>query len=184
MIVCTTLILMTRNDAKPTNLIANIKKLMPGLNVGRKCAVVFDIDGTLVDVSSIQHLVEGQNRDFDRFHRESVDCPPYDQVLAIAQRLLRESLMVIAFSGRQEKYRSLTNYWCAIHSLPFNDLILRPNESQLKRIDFKHEAIINLSDQYKIIAIFDNDPELLSLWRSMGIPLVIQCPDLTILKRD
>ena len=40
-------------------------------------AVIVDIDGTLVDVSSVRHHVAGPGkRNFDAFHRESADCPP------------------------------------------------------------------------------------------------------------
>lgn len=36
-------------------------------------AVLFDCDGTLVDVSGIRHLLNGPGR-FDAFHRASAAC--------------------------------------------------------------------------------------------------------------
>ncbi len=49
-------------------------------------AIIFDMDGTLCDVSAIRHLVKGDERDFDKFHTESVNCPPYAHVLAAAKQ--------------------------------------------------------------------------------------------------
>ena len=146
-------------------------------------AVIFDIDGTLVDVSSIQHLVSDGIRRFDDFHRESINCPPYLKVLEIAQELIKEPIRVLAVSGRQEKYRSLTDYWLAMHSLPLHELILRPNEFQGNRIQFKEEVFSSLSSQYQVLAVFDNDPQLISLWLSKNVPFVFQCPQLILLER-
>lgn len=44
-------------------------------------AVLVDVDGTLVDVTGIRHLVEGENRDFNAFHKASIDCQPNFPVL-------------------------------------------------------------------------------------------------------
>jgi len=46
-------------------------KLMPA-------AALVDIDGTLVDVSSVRHHVAGPGkRNFDAFHRESAGLPTH-----------------------------------------------------------------------------------------------------------
>jgi len=147
-------------------------------------AVIFDIDGTLVDVSSIQHLVSSGHRQFDAFHRESINCPPFSQVLEIAQSLLKGPIKVLAISGRQERYRTLTDYWLAMHSLPLHELVLRPNDYQGNRVQFKKEKYAGVASKYNILAVFDNDPELLSLWLTTQIPMVVQCPELILLERN
>lgn len=147
-------------------------------------AVIFDIDGTLVDVTSIQLLVSDGIRRFDDFHRESINCPPYYKVLEIAQALIKEPIRVLAISGRQEKYRSLTDYWLAMHSLPLHELILRPNDYQGNRIQFKEEVFSNLVSKYQVLAVFDNDPQLISLWLSTKVPFIFQCPQLILFERN
>jgi hypothetical protein len=41
-------------------------------------AVIVDLDGTLCDVSTILHFVEGDEKDFPAFHTASAECPPDD----------------------------------------------------------------------------------------------------------
>ncbi|WP_092501608.1 hypothetical protein [Agrococcus jejuensis] len=51
---------------------------MPLPIADRAPAVLFDVDGTLCDVRSIRHHVDGTGRrNFDAFHAESIDCPPH-----------------------------------------------------------------------------------------------------------
>jgi hypothetical protein len=166
------------------DLVSKIVDVAKSLSNSKKVAVLFDVDGTLVDVSSIQHLVDEGLRQFDTFHRESVNCPPHFKVLAIAQGLLKEDIDVLAISGRQEHYRALTDYWLAMHSLPLHELILRPNEYDGNRIQFKTEVFANLSLRYHVVAVFDNDPQLISLWLTKDVPFVVQCPELILLERD
>ena len=175
---------MTRPSSATSDLISEIVSLSKSTPEERTPLVIFDIDGTLVDVSTIQHFVSENNRDFDSFHRQSINCPPYLQVLEIAQGLIQNSLKVLAISGRQEKYRGLTDYWLAMNSLPLHELILRPNEYQGNRLEFKSEAFRNLTTRYNVIAVFDNDPQLLTLWLSTQIPIVVQCPELRLLQRS
>jgi FMN phosphatase YigB (HAD superfamily) len=175
---------VTQSSSATNDLISEIVNLSNATPKDRTPLVIFDIDGTLVDVSTIQHFVSENNRDFDTFHRQSINCPPYLQILEIAKGLIQNSLKVMAISGRQEKYRGLTDYWLAMNSLPLHELVLRPNEYQGNRIEFKTEAYRSLTTRYKIIAIFDNDPQLLTLWLSTQIPIVVQCPELILLKRN
>ena len=175
---------MTQSSSATNDLISEIVNLSNATPKDRTPLVIFDIDGTLVDVSTIQHFVGENNRDFDTFHRQSINCPPYFQVLEIAQGLIQNSLKVLAISGRQEKYRGLTDYWLAMNYLPLHELVLRPNEYQGNRMEFKSEAYRNLSTRYHIIAVFDNDPQLMKLWLSTQIPFVVQCPELKLLKRN
>lgn len=45
-------------------------------------AVIFDMDGTLVDVSSVRHFVMDKPKDFDAFHAGTAGCPPNMSALA------------------------------------------------------------------------------------------------------
>jgi beta-phosphoglucomutase-like phosphatase (HAD superfamily) len=55
----------------------------------KRTAVIFDMDGTLANVSSIRHLVKPNSerhwKDFHAFHRESVNVPAHAHVVNHAQ---------------------------------------------------------------------------------------------------
>ena len=146
-----------------------------------KPAVVFDFDGTLIDISTVEYLVLGKERDFETFHRESINCPPYLSVLKLAQNLLLNNIKVFILSGRQERFRALTDYWLAMMELPVDELILRPSNYNGTKLEFKGEAMSKLLKFNTIIAIFENDPDLLQLWKRMKIDQIFKCPELTLI---
>ncbi len=148
----------------------------------KKAASVFDLDGTLVNVTAIEHFVTGEVHDFNSFHESSIDCPSYEKVAQIARSLIEKNHIVIVLSGRQERFRSITNFWLAMQSLPVQELYLRPNNFHGDKVNFKIQALKEISYKYEIKSIFDNDPKLLSLWKELDIPFVIKCPELTNLK--
>lgn len=169
---------MNRDNKVETEIISEILKLKKREVSKLAPLVVFDIDGTLVNTNAIQHLVSNGLRRFDTFHRESINCPPHHNILSIAKELLNNKVKVIGLSGRQEKYRNLTNYWLAMNRLPLDELILRPEKYLGNKIQFKTEVIYDLQLRFEIIAIFDDDPKLLQAWKSCKIPLVVDCPEL------
>ena len=54
----------------------------------QKRLAIFDLDGTLVDVNNIRHYVEGKKKNFDLFHKESINCPPNEKVLFLNRTIL------------------------------------------------------------------------------------------------
>ena len=67
-------------------------------------ALLVDVDGTLADVQSIRHYVEGELRDFDAFHRASIDVDPIMEVLDLVKSYKSKGFRIIAVSGRSERY--------------------------------------------------------------------------------
>jgi hypothetical protein len=169
---------MNSSKKGETEIISDILRLAKEANSNRKPVVVFDIDGTLVNTDSIKYLVSDGLREFDTFHRESINCPPHKNVLAVAKGIMDAEIGVIGLSGRQEKYRNLTNYWLAMNSLPLHELILRPENYLGNKIQFKAEAIKSLKSRFELIAIFDDDSKLLQAWKAFDIPLIIESPEL------
>jgi hypothetical protein len=140
----------------------------------KQIAVIVDLDGTLVNVSEIRHFVEGSPRDFDSFHRESVNSPPIPCVRD--EIILQKSLgrQIIVLSGRSEKYRALSQFWLAMHEVPYDRLILRDSSDFRSDVVIKSEMYDSLTISYEIVEAVDDRTELISLWRSKGVPVVKQ----------
>lgn len=136
--------------------------------------VVFDIDGTLCDVSSIRHLVaEGlKTRDFDAFHRGSVDCPPILEVAIAAQLWSDAGMPIFQVTARQEKYRALTSFWLADYKIPSDKLVMRPNGDNRADADVKREIITRLLKDYVIEIAYDDNPSIWDVWDEFDIPCI------------
>ena len=83
-----------------------------------KNAIIFDIDGTLADLTHRRHLVTGHGKpDWKTFMDKMVDDPPLADMCWLAELLgdhpLVDSgqLSLFLFSGRSETHRKETETW-------------------------------------------------------------------------
>ena len=138
----------------------------------RQFAVLVDLDGTLVDVSGIRHLVEHPNPDFDSFHRDSVNCPPKKQVVQILKLFRRFGVSIIIVSARSETYRTLTNMWLAIQAIQCDELLMRGTRDGRPDVEVKTSMYKTLSSRYLMVAALDDREDLVKNWKLLGIPFV------------
>lgn len=136
-------------------------------------AIIFDIDGTLCDVSSIRMCVEGPNADFDEFHRRSVDCLPIQWVKEAAIEAARGGFQVIQVTARQEKYRALTGFWLAMHKIPSEALYMRTNGDFRPDYEVKCDILSQIKDKYNIVKAYDDNPTIVEMWSENNIPCVV-----------
>lgn len=141
----------------------------------RPKTIVFDMDGTLVNVSSLRHLVEGgtKQKNFDEFHRQSVNCPPIDWVRVAAHEAADMGYRVIQVTARQEKYRACTSWWIADNEVPSDGLYMRANGDFRPDSDVKREILDKLLKVYDIRKAFDDNPSIVKLWGDYNIPCVV-----------
>jgi len=145
----------------------------------RPQTVVFDIDGTLADVSSVRHHVINIHneakfkKNFDKFHEESVSCPPIRWVLASALDAKGMGFRVIQVTARQEKYRPHTSWWLADNYVPSDGLYMRANGDFRPDYVVKREILDRLILRYDIRKAFDDNPNVVRLWSEYDIPCVV-----------
>lgn len=142
------------------------------MNFSKPKAVICDLDGTLVDISSIRHLVERQKPDFDAFHRLSVDCPPRGEVLACLEDYRSRGLVALIVSARSEKFMKLTNMWLALNEIECAELLLRGLRDSRADILVKTSMYHRLASKYEIVAALDDRSQLIQNWTDLGIPVV------------
>ncbi len=134
-------------------------------------ALIVDLDGTLVDVSGIRYLVESSSRDFEQFHRASIDCPPIQETLGYLAMYRSQGLRVLIVSARSEKYLALTNMWLALHDIQCDDLLMRNSRDSRPDIEVKTAMYHRLATKYKILVAIDDRADLISNWSDLGIPV-------------
>lgn len=140
-----------------------------------KSAVIFDMDGTLCNVSSILHHLEEPHRNFHRFHRESVNCPPNPHVVQGAIEAYEAGHTILIVTARVFKYCWETMFWLTEHlPVPYEQLYMRQDG------DYRPDGVVKLEildlideDGYDVIHAWDDNPQVIKVWESQGIPVTV-----------
>jgi phosphoglycolate phosphatase-like HAD superfamily hydrolase len=137
-------------------------------------AVIFDMDGTLVDVSGIRHHIftPGQ-KNFDAFHNDAVNCPPHEWVKWQAESYDSDGYHIIQVTARSEKYRPSTSWWLAENQVPSHALYMRPDKDYRPDTEVKREIIDRILKRYTIVHAFDDNPAIVKLWGEYAIPCTV-----------
>lgn len=144
----------------------------------RRRAVLFDMDGTLTDVSAIRHYVVGgpahnYRKDFEAFHRESVNQPAHAHVVNHAQvaNLLGHAIVIV--TAREARWRNHTAMWLALNGVPSDALYMRANGDRRPDYEVKRDIYARLSASFDIVHAVDDNPAVLRLWDELGIPTTV-----------
>jgi phosphoglycolate phosphatase-like HAD superfamily hydrolase len=136
-------------------------------------AVIFDMDGTLADVSGIRHHVMGGKQNFDAFHAASIDVPPIQQAVDLAHQARADGHAVIVVTARRAKWRSLTSFWLAMHEIPSDALFMRHDFDERCDAEVKKDILDRIRLRWTPVLAVDDRPTVCAMWRSQGIPTVV-----------
>lgn len=133
-------------------------------------AVIFDMDGTLCDVSSIEHFVEGENRNVDAFHGAAIDCPPHLHVVEAVTQAREAGNAIVIVTARSAKWRDYTIMWLDKYDIGFDHLYMRIEA------DFRPDYVVKADilkaikkDGFEPTRAWDDNPKVIALWRENGI---------------
>lgn len=136
-------------------------------------AVIIDVDGTLADVSGIRHHVKARPKRFDRFHAESVDCPPNEQAVAIAREAHAAGLAVLIVTARRAMWRHHTAWFLALHGIPSDAMFMRGNDDHRRDVEVKADILARIRQSWNPVHAVDDNPNVLGLWVAEGIPVTV-----------
>jgi beta-phosphoglucomutase-like phosphatase (HAD superfamily) len=139
-------------------------------------AVIVDVDGTLADVSGIRHYVldDPHKKLFAKFHAASALVPPIAEVAAVVRALHAAGLTIVVLTSRREQWRHITRRWLAKWEIPFHALGMRADHDNRRDDDVKRDLLIRMRHLYDVdpVLAIDDNPTVIALWRSLGIPTV------------
>jgi len=139
-------------------------------------AVLVDVDGTLCDVSGIRHYVESdpRHRNFDKFHRASALCPAIASTVDCVREQHAAGITVIVVTSRKQQYEHLTRVWLRKWGVPFDRLLFRADHDERRDDLVKADLLAKIrAEGYEVIAAIDDNPSIIALWESEGIPVTI-----------
>lgn len=152
----------------------------------RKEAVIVDVDGTLCDITGVLHYLNGETygfdkrgrpiKNFDKFHEASMFCPANTVALDYIVEAWHRGQTVIIVTARMERHRAGTEQWLR-NTIPeyiqYEGPLMRGELDYRPDTDVKrdtHTAIVNAG--FDIVGAIDDNPKILELWESLGIPTV------------
>ena len=138
----------------------------------KKTIVIVDLDGTLYNSRKRTHLAQAGL--WDKFHSaSSLDLPNHD--VADLVKFLSEECVILAITGRNEKYRPTTITWLQRWGVPVDDLLMRPDGDFRGDVEVKIQLLTSwLSEEGRLkrdiwFALDDRD-KVVDGWRNFGIP--------------
>jgi hypothetical protein len=139
-------------------------------------AVIFDVDGTLADVSNLRREwlhSEDHKMDFQGFHASSVDAPPIPWVCEAASQGHTRGLTVVIVTGRASRWRHHTAWWLALNKVPSDALLMRADDDNRPDATVKTAMLNQIQLSWNPIWVFDDNPCTIPVWQGAGIPVTV-----------
>ena len=138
-------------------------------------AVIFDIDGTLSDRRHRLHYLE-KKKDWKSFFDNLNFAPPIKASFDFLFDHLNQGHKVILLTGRPEEYREKTVRWLKKHRVQpeMYELFMRETKNFESDVSLKERLFRTHSSDLNVIKVYDDNPKLIELWRSLGLS-VINC---------
>lgn len=134
--------------------------------------VIFDIDGTLADVSHRVHLIP----DWDAFQQNHHLDKPIDAVIEIYHAFKKQDYDILFVTCRLEKERQATIDWMVKHITGLNEyildhtLIMRPDNDYISDVLLKEKVLKQLEDDGReILFVVEDRKRVLDMWRENGV---------------
>lgn len=140
--------------------------------------VLFDIDGTMADVTDRVHHLHGTEQDWDAFF-DAMDADiPIQSVVNLYKKLWDHTdYDLILLTGRPESYRQKTLEWCEKHGIPVKELLMRGNNDSRHDDIIKEDFLKMFQKEGRNVAfVVEDRNSVVAMWRRNGI-LCLQCAE-------
>ncbi len=135
--------------------------------------VIFDIDGTLADVSERIHHLKKKPKDWDAFFAGMAQDQALESMVRLCNILHAAGLRIILCSGRNEAYRGETIAWLAEQGVNYHDLRLRSDGDRRNDAIVKREMLVGI-DKSRVLFVVEDRSRVVEMWRAEGL-VCLQC---------
>jgi len=139
--------------------------------------IIFDIDGTLMDISHRKKYVTQRPKDWNKFREETSNDTPNEDVFAIAKALQKAGHNILIASGRNKSQRAVTLKQLMKEKLVFRALELRSDTDYRPDTEVKSGMLDKFRKQgFNPELVFDDRSSVVDMWRQRGLRAVQVAP--------
>ena len=134
--------------------------------------IIFDIDGTLIDISHRLHLIERTPPDWEEFRNplQKRWDEPRMPIINIAVALEKAGHNLLFCSGRRESEREDTLEVLSRFFRPMPMLWMRKDKDYRPDTEVKAEMLQTLRNQgFNPVMAFDDRPSVIRMWKEHGL---------------
>jgi FMN phosphatase YigB (HAD superfamily) len=135
--------------------------------------VIFDIDGTLADVSERIHHLKKKPKNWAGFFAGIAQDKAISSMVRLCNLLYAADIKIILCSGRNEKHRAETVVWLAQQGVNYHELLLRQNGDRRSDVVVKRELLAQL-DKSRVLFVVEDRSRVVEMWRAEGL-VCLQC---------
>ena len=132
--------------------------------------VIFDLDGTLADISHRLHFIQQEKKDWDSFFDACKDDKPIIQTIDVARALYEAGFVIEIWSGRSMRVRRETEDWLKRNNVRFHLMRLRSETDRRSDVILKEDWLHSLI--YRIswpTLVFEDRTRVVEMWRKNGV---------------
>lgn len=135
--------------------------------------VIFDIDGTLADVSERLHHLRKKPRNWNAFFTGMVQDKAIHSMVRLCNILHASGIRIVLCSGRREAHRDETVKWLSEKGVKYHDLLLRKDHDRRSDTVVKRE-MLEAIDKSQILFVVEDRSRVVGMWRAEGL-VCLQC---------
>lgn len=143
-----------------------------------KC-YIFDLDGTLADLSHRLHHIQKSPKDWRAFfaYENVYEDGLITHVGWVYGSLRRAGNPTVIVSGRSDECWEATTDWLAKHGVQYDKLYMRTAGDRRPDYQVKYDLLQKLkADGWEPIMAFDDRDQVVQMWRDNGIPCAQVAP--------
>lgn len=142
-------------------------------------AVIWDMDGTLVDSRSRLHMADPRHPEFigevdlDLFHSGSAHLPAHGWALALARSHVTVGLNIVIMTSRSERYRPQAEYWLARNDVSYVKIFMRADDDEAPDSESKGRTLDLVQAEFEVVSAVDDNPYVIALLEARGIHVTV-----------
>lgn len=134
---------------------------------------IFDLDGTLADLTHRLHFIQQEPKDWDSFFAACDKDKVIDEVANVARALRDADNTILIVSGRSDAVREKTRYWLFYHFIPCHGLYMRKagdhRPDNIAKAEIFEDQVCKDWRRESIAGVFDDRKQVVDMWRSKGL---------------
>ena len=134
---------------------------------------IFDIDGTLADISAREHHVRTHPKNWEAFFEGIAEDKAMVSMIRLCNILYHAGVYIILCSGRNERHREKTVRWIEREGVKYHEIRLRADGDMRSDVKAKREMLRGI-DRSKVLFVVEDRSRVVEMWRSEGLTC-LQC---------